>query len=134
MAFDPLILAATSITEGPFLAGGGTTDFIAGTIDNTGGTIVFTAGTLLGALAGVSGDGTLATIGFQALSTGTSVISLSNVILLDAILTDITADTVDGSVTVRIATAVPEPSTWVLLATGCTALLAYGWGRRRQTG
>jgi hypothetical protein len=39
LGFDPLILSATGVTEGPFLPSGGTTAFIPGTIDNSGGTV-----------------------------------------------------------------------------------------------
>ena len=125
LAFDPNVLSATSITEGPFLPSGGSTFFIPGTIDNSGGTITTTDDSLIGAISGVTGNGTLATVSFQAFALGTSPITLSNVILLDSNLADITSNTVDGTVTV-----VPEPATWLLLATGCTGLVAYGWRRR----
>src|SRR5579872_3309794 len=67
IGFNPGILSATSITEGLFLPGGGTTFFIPGTIDNIGGTISSNADTLIGAISGVSGSGTLAIIDFTAL-------------------------------------------------------------------
>ena len=31
-----------------------------------------------------------------------------------------------------ITSAVPEPSTWLLLASGCLGLLGYGWRRRQR--
>ena len=37
LSFDPGTVSAASIAEGAFLAGGGTTAFIPGTIDNVGG-------------------------------------------------------------------------------------------------
>lgn len=130
LEFDPLILSATSVTEGPFLPTGGATAFIPGFIDNTMGNITFIADTLQTAIVGVNGSGTLATVNLQALTLGTSSITLANVILLDSNLGDITSNTVDGSVTVQ-ATAIPEPSTWLLLATGLVGLLAFG-GQLRQ--
>lgn len=124
LAFDPAILSAGGITEGPFLPTGGATFFIAGTIDNVTGAITFTADTLQTAILGVDGSGTLATVSFQALALGTSPITLSSVVLLDSNLGDITASTADGTVMVS---AVPEPSTWLLIVTGCVGLIDYGW-------
>ncbi len=133
LSFDPTILSAGSITEGPFLPAGGATFFIPGTIDNATGAITFTADTLQTAIVGVNGNGTLATVDFQALGVGTSLVALSNVILLDSALGDITASTADGSVTVRQpVTGVPEPSTWLLLVTGCVGSLSYGWRHRKR--
>lgn len=134
LAFDPAILSAGSITEGPFLpTGGAATFFIDGTIDNTAGTIAFTADSLLTAIQGVDGSGILARVDFQSLGVGTSSVTLSNVILLDSAGGDITATTVDGGVTVhQPVTGVPEPSTWLLLATGCVGLLGYGWRHRKR--
>ncbi len=129
LAFDPAILAAGSITEGSFLPTGGATFFIPGAIDNTGGTITFTADTLLSPIPGVNGDGTIAIVSFQALALGSSAITLSNVILLDSQSAEITASLTDGTVNV---TAIPEPSTWLLLATGFTSLLGYSWWYRRM--
>ena len=42
LTFDPTVLSALSVTEGPFLPGGGTTFFIPGTIDNVGGSVTAT--------------------------------------------------------------------------------------------
>lgn len=131
LAFDPFILSATSVTEGPFLLGCGPGCFSEGTIDTIAGTIASIADTLAGPVVGVNGSGTVATVTFHALALGTSPITLSNVILLDSHLGDIPASTADGAVTVQAATGVPEPTTWLLLATGCVGLLGYGWRRQR---
>src|SRR5690242_1252599 len=84
ITFNPGILSATSIIEGAFLPGGGTTFFIPGTIDNSGGTISSNADTLIGAISGVSGGGTLAILDFTTLGTGMSAIDIANVTLLDS--------------------------------------------------
>lgn len=134
LAFDPIILSAGAITEGPFLAAGGNTVFLPGTIDNSAGSITFTAHTLQTALLGVDGSGILATIDFQALALGTSAITLSNLILLNSNLNNIIVKDVYGAVTVRQpVTGVPEPHTWLLLATSLVGLFGYGW-RRGQRG
>jgi general secretion pathway protein D len=114
LAFNPLILSAGSITEGPFLPTGGATAFVAGTISNTMGAITATADTLIGAIPGVNGSGVLASVDFQALNVGISPITLSSAILLDSDLNDIAVSVVDGSATVAW---IPEPSAWLLLST-----------------
>ena len=91
--------------------------FVPGTIDNVLGSVTFTSGTLLGPGPGVSGAGTLATIKLQGVATGKTPLVLSNVILLDSQLSDITATTADGS-----ASVVPEPGTLALLSLGLAAL------------
>ncbi|HEY6185539.1 MAG TPA: cohesin domain-containing protein, partial [Terriglobales bacterium] len=48
LSFAPGILAANSVTEGAFLASGGSTFFLPGPIDNATGTISFTANSLFG--------------------------------------------------------------------------------------
>jgi Cohesin domain len=91
LTFDPTLLSAVSVIEGPFLPGGGTTIFIPGSIDNVGGTVAATADTLIGAISGVAGNGVLAEFQFTALAPGTSALSFGNEILLDSSLSDITA-------------------------------------------
>ncbi len=84
LSFDPTALQASSESEGSFLANGGGTYFVCGTIDNTGGSVAGTADTLVSAVPGVSGAGTLATVNFSTAADGSSTLSLSNVILLDS--------------------------------------------------
>jgi general secretion pathway protein D len=121
LSFDPGTVSAASIVEGGFLAGGGTTAFIPGTIDNVAGTITATADTLIGPGPGVIGSGTLAILTLTGLESGTSTIDLSNVILLDSNLGAINANLQSGSVTVT-STAVPEANTLVLLIAGVSLL------------
>jgi Cohesin domain/PEP-CTERM motif len=125
LTFDPTIIAASSVTEGPFLPTGGPTSFFEGFIDNANGEITFTADTLLGAIPGVTGSGTLVTATFAALAPGISGITPSNVILLDSSLVTVPASVEDATVSV-----VPAPATVLLLASGA---LAWGvfWRRKR---
>jgi hypothetical protein len=115
IGFTPGLLSATSVTEGGLLPGAGSTFFIPGTIDNVAGTILFSAGTLIGNIPGENGTGTLATISFNTLSSGTSLITLSNSILLNSALLTMDADQTSGSVTVGTG-AVPEPANYTLFA------------------
>ena len=124
LSFDPSILSAIGITEGPFLAAGGATSFLPGSIDNALGTVSMTGDSLLGPIPGVTGSGTLATIDFIALAVGTSPVDLSGIVVLDSDLNDVFVGTVNGSVNV-----VPEPSTLILVG-GSLAVLGL---RRRQT-
>jgi adhesin HecA-like repeat protein len=116
-SFDPTILQATSVTEGPFLPSGGTTFFIPGAIDNTNGVIGATADTLIGAIAGVNGNGDLVDIAFTTVGNGTSSLDLANEIFLDSNLNDITATITFTGSSVSVS-AVPEPMTLALLALG----------------
>jgi adhesin HecA-like repeat protein len=137
LAFDPLILSAGSITEGPFLPSGGATAFIAGTVDNTAGTITATVDTLIGAIPGVNGSGVLASVDFQALSLGTSPITFSHPILLDSDLNAFPIFRIgDGvvSVAVIVPAIIPEPSAWLLLSTAGFGLLIWRYCCRKQLG
>jgi hypothetical protein len=110
--FNPGVLAATSVSEGPFLPTGGSTIFVPGNIDNVGGTILTIADTLVGPIPGVNGSGTLAVIDFTALSGGTDLIALSNATFLNSALSDISVTVKSGTVTVQ---AVSEPASLRLL-------------------
>jgi adhesin HecA-like repeat protein len=125
--FNPAVLQATAVTEGSFLAGGGTTFSDPGTIDNTAGSISFVANSLIGALPGVSGSGSLALISFNVTSVGSSLLSFSDALFLDANLADITVTL--QPLTLQ-AVAVPEPASYLLFSAGLAGLVALR--RRRQ--
>jgi general secretion pathway protein D len=131
IAFNPAVLSATSVSEGSFLPGGGTTAFVPGTIDNTAGKIAVTADALVGMVPGVSGSGVLATLQFSAIGVGTSPISLSNIILLDSGFNSIDVTSSDGSVTAN-GSAVPEPSVAGASLLGVGMLLAISVRRKRR--
>ena len=125
LSFNPAVLQATKVLEGTFLAGGGTTFFIPGTIDNTAGTITFNANTLLTAISGVSGSGTLIEFGLTAFAPGTSDLTILNnadLILQDSTGAVIASTQTSGLVTVQGSTAVPEPSSLMMLGAGLLAI------------
>lgn len=122
LAFNPAVLSASAVTEGGFLGnGGGATFFILGTIDNALGTITLTLNALLGPEPGVTGCGSLAGIRFTAIGAGTSAVTLSNTLLIDAVGSDIAAQVANGSVTVS-GNEVPEPSSAYIVLTAVVAL------------
>src|SRR6185437_5798294 len=94
LAFNPAVLSAMSPTEGSFLSNAGATFFIPGTADNVGGTVPGTADTLLSNVSGVNGHGTLASFDFTAAGTGTSPVTIDNVIALNSGLNNIDVSTV----------------------------------------
>jgi hypothetical protein len=131
IGFNPSVLSASSVSEGPFLLSGGTTAFVPGTTDNLAGTISFTADSLVGAIPGVSGDGVLATLQLLPLAIGTSPMSLSNITLLDSNFNSIDFTSEDGSITVN-ASLTPEPSPALTLVAGLSILFALRRQPRRR--
>jgi MprA protease rhombosortase-interaction domain-containing protein len=119
LGFNPSILQASSVIEGPFLPTGGGTFFGPGTINNAAGTISFAFDTLTGSVPGVNGSGVLANVNFTTPGVGTTPITFSNVVLLNSALADIPFTISGGSVTVS---AVPEPTPALLLAAGLAGL------------
>lgn len=127
VGFNPTVLRAVSVTEGPFLATGGSTIFLPGIIDNAGGAITYNGGMLTGALPGVSGAGSLLDVTFLALAPGSSNVQLYNVLAIDSFGMGRTVTTAGATVSVS-DTVVPEPGTLVLLSGVVFALVFY---RRR---
>jgi general secretion pathway protein D len=119
LEFNPAVLAATAVTEGPFLGAGGPTIFLPGAIDNATGTISGNAGILAGAVSGVDGNGTLLNASFQALAAGTTSISFANVIALDSLGREIPLIRSESIVTV-----VPEPGAGLLAGVSLVGFLA----------
>jgi len=126
LLFNPAVLQATTSTEGGFLPTAGTTFFVPGTVNNSLGAVNFTAGTLLGVLPGATGNGTLATLRFNATAIGTSTLGFRDVLLLDSENLGITPQLQSGVVSV-----VPEASTWLMFGLGLAGVA--GLTRRRAT-
>ena len=122
------LLNASAPTVGGFLGGGQTFGYVA--LDNGTGTISGLFSALSGS-SGVSGSGILASIMFDALSSGSATISLLNLELGDSNL-DIIFTSDPLSATVNIANQgpgqIPEPSILALLG---IALACSSYPRRR---
>ena len=121
LGFNSAVLSATSVTEGAFLATGGPTIFLPGTIDNVGGAITANADILNGAVSEVNGSGDLLDVTFQALTPGLSSVQIFNVLALNSFGEGPTVTTTGSTVTV----ATPEPRTGPLLAAGAIVLFAF---------
>ena len=118
LSFNPGVMQATAVTEGPFLATGGATFFDGGTIDNVLGTISFSFDTLLGPGPGVNGNGVLEHINFNVTHNGSSALNFSDVLLLDSALIDSGAQWQNLTL---VSTVVPEPGVMPLLLTALVA-------------
>jgi general secretion pathway protein D len=131
--FDPGTLSAASITEGSFLSAGGSTFFLAGTIDNNTGTIAFTANSLLGPGPGAAGSGTLAIVTLTGIAEGSGSVDLSDVILLDSNLNLLDASLLGASVTVTPKTVTtPEPGSLLLFAVALGILALWKTNNDRR--
>ena len=122
LKYDPLLLRAESVTEGPFL-NFGTTLFSPGVIDNSIGDITIATNAFIDFGPLPSGDGELAIVHFKALSLGISPLDLQNLFLNF----NSGVNAVNASVSV-----VPIPGTAILMGAGCVLLLtiwAIGRGR-----
>jgi hypothetical protein len=132
--FDPLRVQAQEVLEGDFLsADGAATFFLPGAIDNTAGTVSFTANTLLGPGPGVTGDGLLVRLLFQAIGAGPSELQFGDVVLLDSALTQFDVVATGGAIDVSAQASVPEPASALLIAGGLAVLTAGARRRRRPS-
>jgi hypothetical protein len=124
--FDPAVLHASSVSEGPFLATAGATFFDGGTADNTSGQVSFVFDTLLSAVAGATGNGVLAVINFNIENFHTlTTLSLSDVLALDSNLNTLPATTQS------LRLQIPEPSVLALLAIALFGMTLITRGSRK---
>lgn len=133
LQFSPSLFAVNSVSQGTLLPSAGTTlYFFGGDIDNTAGTVSSIADSLTGPIAGVNGDGLLATISFTALASGNSnsIIQTANAIFLDSLGNDIVIDIFNNAdVTVMPAVVTPIPAAVWLFGSALVSLV--GVGRRK---
>lgn len=141
LAFGPTIITALGFTDAgtdfnaAAVAGGGFLTGITGFVDNTSGIWSGVADSIGGLISGngLTPDGVLVHIQFQALAIGVSPLTLSNAFLTDngVPLASDNGDFLlqDGQVTVIGPATVPEPGTLALFA---AALVAFGTLRLRR--
>lgn len=99
--FDQNILNATSQSQGTFLSQDGeSASVFANRANNSIGKIEY-GEAIMGAEHGVTNPGTLATISFDVIGTGTTELKLNNVILSDPNATVIQSDVINGRVEVE---------------------------------
>ena len=118
LSFNPGVMQATAVTEGPFLATGGSTFFGGGTIDNVLGKISFSFDTLVGPVSGVNGNGVLEHINFDVTHNGISALNFSDMVFLDS---NLNALEVQAQNRTLVTTVVPEPGVMPLLLTAILA-------------
>ena len=122
LLFDPAVLQLLSADDGDFLPAPVS---IANDIDNVAGSLLFSS--LTPSPIGVSGDGVLATLAFQALAGGTSLLELDDVQLSAPFGVAIPLGGIEEA-RVLVQSAVPEPTVLSLFA---AALMLTAFARRR---
>jgi len=131
LTYNPGLVSFTSVTEGDFLSGAGTTFFVPGS-DDGAGEIAFSGATLIGAIPGATGGGTLLRFHFDALSAGVAAFDFSDFLFVDSSFGEIAMDTVPASVTITAEPGgeVPVPGSMWLMALGGGMLWWSQAGRR----
>ena len=127
--FSPGTLGVLHADEGAFFSTGG--GFFEGIIDNASGKLDFVANTILGPGPGLSGGGVLATITFNALAAGNGEISVSDLLLLNSDLEDISVDSLDAAEVVVRGAPVDEPHILLLMSLG---VLSMRFMKRKTAG
>lgn len=117
--YNPLLQRVASTSAGNFLGAAGDT----GIAELDAGLIFYAYGVLSGFVPGISGSGTLLSIHFDTLAAGVSPLTFSDVLFFDSNLGDIAVTALDGTLGTD-ATAVPEPTSALLLGIGGIAFLA----------
>jgi hypothetical protein len=125
--FDPTIVQADSVTEGPFMSAFGATLFTPGAIDNVNGTISVIAGFYVDLPPNPARDGVLATIALTLVALGASPLTFSNTFLN---LEDDGFAVANGQITVLDSASIAEPASLVLLAGGFVLLSLRQRARR----
>ena len=102
LSFDPSLVSVDSVTEGNlFNQNGASTYFMPGTIDNSGGTLTGVVDLLLGSGQSVSNPGTFAVVTMTAgTKSGTSKLTLSNVIVGDVNAQTLSVTLINGQVVI----------------------------------
>ncbi|OFV68502.1 MAG: protein containing APHP [Candidatus Syntrophoarchaeum caldarius] len=107
--FDPAVLQVVSQTAGDFLTQDGASSIeVVNTINNTLGKLEY-GETRMGVENGVTGTGVLATIEFEAVETGSTNLTLSNVLLSDPSAQPIAGVVLNNGV-VNVVSGTPTPT------------------------
>jgi len=105
--FNNSILNAAQINEGNFLNSDGADTYCVNSLDNSIGIINFSC-SRVGDIPGISGNGTLFSVDFTALSFGLSNLSLQNIIFVDENLDEVIGiSIVNGSVNITNPNNIP---------------------------
>lgn len=124
LKYDPLLLRAESVMEGPFLSSFGATSFVPGVIDNSTGDITLVSSAFVDFGPLPNGNGELAIVHFKALGLGVSPLDLQNL----SFNFNSGLNSTNASVSV-----VPIPGTAILMGAGCALLLTVWAIQRRRT-
>lgn len=124
LKYNPLLLRAESVMEGPFLNSFGTTSFLPGVIDNSTGDITLVSNAFVDFGPLPNGNGELSIVHFKALGLGVSPLDLQNLFLNF----NSGVNSTNASISV-----VPIPGTAILMGAGCVLLLIVWAIQRRRT-
>lgn len=122
LGFDPTIVKADQVIEGPLMSSFGQTLFGPGAIDNNSGLISLVTDSFVDLPPDPSGSGALALIEFTALGPGVSPLTFENTLVNDV---DGGFADMNGQITVGGTAQVPEPSTLLSLASGLVLLRRF---------